>query len=58
MLRCLTCESLLGGEEVGRSAQKLFQFSPFYRKLRTIQYLAFLLSFVLYPAVVVCLFSA
>lgn len=42
----------------GRSAQKLFQFSPFYRKLRTIQYLAFLLSLVLYPAVVVCLFSA
>jgi len=40
----------------GTSQQKLFQFSPFYRKLRTIQYLAFLLSLVLCP--VVCLFSA
>lgn len=50
--------SLRKREDGGRSAQKLFQFSPFYRKLRTIQYLAFLLSLVLYPAVVVCLFSA
>jgi len=40
----------------GSSQHKLFQFSPFYRKLRTIQYLAFLLSLVLCP--VVCLFSA
>lgn len=44
MLIFFTCESLPAREEGndgGKSAQKLFQFSPFYRKLRTIQYLAF-----------------
>lgn len=44
-----------GAVRKGMEAQKLFQFSPFYRKLRTIQYLAFLLSLVLCPR---CPFSA